>query len=49
MSLFGTITPAYAERLRALDYQAIATFLEYWSYQLPHIDDVFNYFYAVRP
>lgn len=39
-ALFGTITPAYADRLRALDYQAIATFLEYWSYQLPHIDDV---------
>lgn len=38
--LFGAITPHYEARLRALDYQAQAAFMEYWQYQLPDLVDV---------
>lgn len=38
--LFGEITPAYETRLRSLDYQAQAAFLEYWEYHLPGLEDV---------
>lgn len=38
--LFGDISPGYEVRLRQLDYQAVAAFLEYWQYQLPSLEAV---------
>jgi pimeloyl-ACP methyl ester carboxylesterase len=38
--LFGEITPHYEGRLRSLDYQAQAAFMEYWDYHMPGLEDV---------